>query len=431
MSSNSLSFPISLVSVTNFLSQLTTRAGEFVSYGSLRMHKATIVNTLKLTKELARSSEDDEAGLKALVDSVKRSQPDLAKYSETFDLDDVLTWLVEDLEECSHQEMLRKASAKDFRARARRRAVVTLKLHGLYRSNCCLQMQRGALFNGRARVTPSSGSRWGPLRQLEDDSSFPEWVILRLSKTKTSGSVEDKILLDPSEPALCPVANLFTYVQMCVKLGDIAPFAGEEHSIFLGTTKGTDDRGKKCYKPLTSADPIAKDTLEVLTAAGVDEIYKAHSLRHASASRLLQNGVEELDIIKHARWSSTSVFRKFYERSQHKQICVADLRAKIDSTDKSRPAKEPNNCAGPVNIVEPTESPNQTPVSPEQPRINFIFGPRGGKQKIPGQQSKNGEICYCSCCWDKADSTMIWCRDCNKHMHRRCFLNPDAGRWSV
>ena len=145
MSSNSLSFPISLVSVTNFLSQLTTRAGEFVSYGSLRMHKATIVNTLKLTKELARSSEDDEAGLKALVDSVKRSQPDLAKYSETFDLDDVLTWLVEDLEECSHQEMLKKASAKDFRARARRRAVVTLKLHGLYRSNCCLQMQRGAL----------------------------------------------------------------------------------------------------------------------------------------------------------------------------------------------------------------------------------------------------------------------------------------------
>ena len=49
-------------------------------------------------------------------------------------------------------------------------------------------------------------------------------------------------------------------VQMCVKVGDIASFAGEEHSIILGSTKGTDDRGKKCYKPLTSADPIAKDT---------------------------------------------------------------------------------------------------------------------------------------------------------------------------
>ena len=145
---------------------------------------------------------------------------------------------------------------------------------------------------------------------------------------------KDVWFCDSSEPALCPVANLYTYVQMCIKNGDIASFAEDKHSIFLGTTKGTDS-GKKCYKPLTSADPIAKDTLEVLTAAGVDEIYKAHSLRHASASRLLQNGVEELDIIKHARWSSTSVFRKFYDRSQHKQIGVADLKAKETAPSSS------------------------------------------------------------------------------------------------
>ena len=358
--------------------------------------------TLKLTKELDRYSEDDEADLRALVDSVKRNQPDQAKYSDTFDLDDVLSWLVEDFQECPHHVMLANAHIKDFRARARRRAVVTLKLHGLYRSNCCLQMQRGSLFISPLPSTPSSGSRWGPLHQVVDGSEFPEWVILCLSSTKTSGSVEDKILLDSSEPALCPVANLYTYVQMCIKNGDIASFAEGKHSIFLGTTMGTDS-GKKCYKPLTSADPIAKDTLEVLTAAGVDEIYKAHSLRHASASRLLQNGVEELDIIKHARWSSSSVFRKFYDRSKHKQIGVVDLKTK--------------------KAAAPSSSQDNGILTPS-PRCN-IKDKSCKELHVPGKQFRKGKPFYCCACWGPLDHTMIWCRSCNKHLHRKHFLSPD------
>ena len=45
------------------------------------MHKATIVNTVSLTGELD-SSEKGESGLQALMDTVKRTQPDLLRYSK-------------------------------------------------------------------------------------------------------------------------------------------------------------------------------------------------------------------------------------------------------------------------------------------------------------------------------------------------------------
>ena len=85
-----------------------------------------------------------------------------AKYSEIFNLDDLTTRLIEEFEDKPYWRL--KAATKDDRALARQRAVVTLKLHGLFRSGDCLQMQRGSLFDD----IPSRrlGSSWGPTSKM-------------------------------------------------------------------------------------------------------------------------------------------------------------------------------------------------------------------------------------------------------------------------
>ena len=62
-----------------------------------------------------------------------------------------------------------------------------------------------------------------------------------------------------------------------------------------------------------------------MAAAGIDGVYKAHSMRSAVASSHINAGASELDLMAFARWSSTSVFRKFYARMRAKQFSVADI----------------------------------------------------------------------------------------------------------
>ena len=42
LSEQELILPIPMTTVVNFLGQLRTRAGDFISYGSFRLHKATV-----------------------------------------------------------------------------------------------------------------------------------------------------------------------------------------------------------------------------------------------------------------------------------------------------------------------------------------------------------------------------------------------------
>jgi hypothetical protein len=178
--------------------------------------------------------------------------------------------------------------------------------------------------------------------------------------------VEHKIPFCPSEPALCPVLALFAYVKICKDL-DITAYTDHESSIWLGTTAGRNG-GKKCYVTLSSSEPIAKDTLVVMTAAGIDDLYKAHALRSAVATKHMGAGASELDLMAFARWSSTSVFRKFYARTKAKRFSVADI----------MPAT--------VQEVTPPTLPSLTHVSPEAPaklapRLNLL-GQRGGQKPI-------------------------------------------------
>ena len=144
---------------------------------------------------------------------------------------------------------------------------------------------------------------------LNDGTTCPEFVRLWLTQTKSSGATEHIINCLKSEPALCPVAALFTYVSMYRKLDGIVSPIDKTESLFMSVTKQIG-----FYRPIGTAQPVAKDNKTIMDAAGIDiEKFTAHSLRSSTASKLVEGGVPELNIIRHARWSGTSVFRKFYE----------------------------------------------------------------------------------------------------------------------
>ena len=47
------------------------------------MYKATVYNTVRLTGDLSTPTVAEEAQLQALIDTVKRFQPDKARYGDT------------------------------------------------------------------------------------------------------------------------------------------------------------------------------------------------------------------------------------------------------------------------------------------------------------------------------------------------------------
>jgi site-specific recombinase XerD len=69
------------------------------------------------------------------------------------------------------------------------------------------------------------------------------------------------------------------------------------------------------FAPVTS-QRIAKWLVHVLNEVGVDTTkFKAHSIRSASASHLLETGSTVDEVMRRAHWKSRAVFSKYYDRS--------------------------------------------------------------------------------------------------------------------
>ena len=113
-------------SIINFLGSLRTGKGHLVSYGSYRMFKATVVNTLTLTRQIAESPAD-QILLEQLSTTIQRTNPDGAKYADCFDLDDLINRRIELYDKQPYSAMSRDVSA--HRALARQCAVINLKLY--------------------------------------------------------------------------------------------------------------------------------------------------------------------------------------------------------------------------------------------------------------------------------------------------------------
>ena len=108
----------------------------------------------------------------------------------------------------------------------------------------------------------------------------------------------------PSNPLLCPVNALKEYETDGLR-GDDAGLK----KLFLATIK---------LHNLVTSSTIARWLRVMLERAGVNtEVFKAHSVRAASASAAAGTGLTTNDILNAADWSTESVFRKFYYKPAH------------------------------------------------------------------------------------------------------------------
>ena len=88
----------------------------------------------------------------------------------------------------------------------------------------------------------------------------------------------------------------------------------------------------KPHKPVTSAT-IARWVKTVLSLAGIDGVFTAHSTRGASASAAARARVALSDIMEAADWSRESTFKKFYHRPTQKSAFTMGVLRGRDSSD--------------------------------------------------------------------------------------------------
>ena len=88
----------------------------------------------------------------------------------------------------------------------------------------------------------------------------------------------------------------------------------------------------KPHKPVTSAT-IARWVKTVLSLAGIDGAFTAHSTRGASTSAAARARVALSDIMEAADWIRESTFKNFYHRSTQKSAFTMGVLNSQDSSD--------------------------------------------------------------------------------------------------
>ncbi|XP_023316550.1 uncharacterized protein LOC106658044 [Trichogramma pretiosum] len=100
---------------------------------------------------------------------------------------------------------------------------------------------------------------------------------------------------------ICPASALKEYLNVTLTL------RGEETSLFLSLNKGK--------KKAVCKQSLSNWVRKVLTLAGIDSVFTAHSTRHSSNSAAKRLGTSIDTICKTAGWSkSSATFARFYNR---------------------------------------------------------------------------------------------------------------------
>jgi site-specific recombinase XerD len=134
------------------------------------------------------------------------------------------------------------------------------------------------------------------------------------------GSKENRSNANPTSPPIflacyedveiCPVKCLETYLERTGERTD-----GD--FLFVEPRGNIRKLGKR---------EIDKIVLEIMKEAGINtSIFKSHSVRGAAATKALEKGMPLEDVLLTGRWSSVSVFKKFYARSHRPLQSVQHL----------------------------------------------------------------------------------------------------------
>ncbi|XP_062582865.1 uncharacterized protein LOC134272071 [Saccostrea cucullata] len=122
-----------------------------------------------------------------------------------------------------------------------------------------------------------------------------------LKTCRPNSSMSDMVLKSyPPDRRLC------VYIVLCEYLSRTARIRNKCDSLFISYVQPHKE---------VSRDTVARWIRTVMCSAGVDTtIFKAHSVRSASASKAKENFVPVDDILSKVGWSNVETFRKFYDK---------------------------------------------------------------------------------------------------------------------
>ena len=190
---------------------------------------------------------------------------------------------------------------------------------------------------------------------------------------------------------MCPVYTLWCYCKLLKKLKRGKPNANG--CLFVSNNLQTDSEGK-IHRRITSADTIAKDTLMVMADAGIDtDTFHAHSLRGSTATKHLDDGAEERDVMAKGGWVSNSVFRTFYLRTRQQQITLDRLRQAKRGSELLKHSDHSADKAATVldhdSRAEPTSVPGHDPQTREYKGRLRALGAQSGLRALGAQSKKD------------------------------------------
>lgn len=132
-----------------------------------------------------------------------------------------------------------------------------------------------------------------------DKISFMIKKPLKTSKPGKSQGVDVHRFSDASRSDICPLRCTLKYLEATRTLRD-------SNNLFISYLRP--------HKPV-GAQTISRWISDVLSKAGVDTKYGAHSVRHASSSKAAALRVPVDRILQTVGWANEQVFAKFYRRT--------------------------------------------------------------------------------------------------------------------
>lgn len=205
-----------------------------------------------------------------LFRGIRRERPSMPRYSHTWSVDTVLSFLAaRNNDSCSFIELSQKLCM----------------LFAL-----CLA----------ARASELSNLRLDGLSSCESELTFTLPCLAKTSLKAGPSTRLFRVFAFPGDGSLCPVRCFSSF------LSRSAPLRGDCQYVFVST---------RAPHGQVSSVTVSRWLCAVLAQAGIDvSTFKAHSTRAAATSKAAALGLQSSVILAAARWSNENTFTRFYKK---------------------------------------------------------------------------------------------------------------------
>ncbi|CEP07322.1 hypothetical protein, partial, partial [Parasitella parasitica] len=184
------------------------------------------------------------------------------------------------------------------------------------------------------------------LRYSEDQSLVGAILHIRQPKEAQQKTIQLGLLEEAEQVELCVVRCLDQFIQQTSKFRQSLP---TDHTLLLTHLNKPNEITPNSIQPKTAAVWVQTHMLK----AGISKEYTAHSIRAASSTKAVQQGVSRDKVKQHANWSlNSNTFEKYYYKPVGQEHDSTIIQNSIFSTAENRTTSESEAKA--TRIVEGT-----------------------------------------------------------------------------